>query len=66
MRTLMNKPVYLGLSALQRRKIVMYEFWHDYIKKKINREKVKLLYMDTASFMVSIYVETRAGSASQV
>ena len=31
---LMNKPVYLGLSALEIRKIAMYEFWHGYIKKK--------------------------------
>ena len=31
---LMIKPVYLDLSALEIRKIAMYEFWHDYIKKK--------------------------------
>ena len=28
----MNKPVYLGLSILQISKILMYEFWYDYIK----------------------------------
>ena len=27
-----NKPVYLGLSILQISKILMYEFWYDYIK----------------------------------
>ena len=27
----MNKPVYLGLSILKLRKIVMYEFWYDYV-----------------------------------
>ena len=28
----MNKPVYLDLSILEIIKIVMYEFWHDYVK----------------------------------
>ena len=41
----MNKPVYLGLSILELRKILMYEFWNDYVKQKYG-EKVKLCYMD--------------------
>ena len=28
---LMNKPVYLGQSILKLNKIVIYEFWHDYV-----------------------------------
>ena len=39
----MNKPVYLELS-----KILMYEFWYDYVKPKYG-EKVKLCYMNTVS-----------------
>ena len=31
---LLNKPVYLGLSILDMNKIVMYEFWYDYVKPK--------------------------------
>ena len=31
----MNKPDYSGLSILKLRKIVMYEFWYDYVKVKI-------------------------------
>ena len=31
---LMNKPVYLGLSILELSKILMYEFWYDYVKSK--------------------------------
>ena len=31
----MKKPVYLGLSILELRKILMYEFWYDYEKTKI-------------------------------
>ena len=29
---LMNKPVHLGLSILELSKILMYEFWYDYVK----------------------------------
>ena len=42
----MNKPVHLGLSMLKLSKILMYEFWYDYVKPKYG-EKVKLSYMDT-------------------
>ena len=31
---LMNKPVYLGLPVLELSKILMYEFWYDYVKLK--------------------------------
>ena len=31
---LMNKTVYLGLSMLKLNKILMYEFWYDYVKPK--------------------------------
>ena len=51
----MNKPSYLSLSILQLRKIVMYEFWYDYIKLKY-KEKVKLCYMERDSFIV--YIKT--------
>ena len=30
----MNKLVYLGLSILEISKILMYKFWHDYVKLK--------------------------------
>ena len=36
----MNEPVYLCLSTLKVRNIVMYEFCYDYVKPKCN-EKVK-------------------------
>ena len=51
----MNKPVYLGFLRLDLSKIVMYQFWYDYIKPKYG-QKVKLCYMDTYSFIV--YVKT--------
>ena len=39
----MNKPVYLGLSILVLSKILMYEFWYEYVKPKYD-EKVVVLY----------------------
>ena len=51
----MNKSVCLGLSILELSKILMYEFWYDYVKPKYG-EKAKLCYMDTNSFIV--YIKT--------
>ena len=48
-----NKPIYLGLSILEISKILMYEFWYDYIKPKYN-DNVRLCYMDTDSFVMNI------------
>ena len=49
----MNKPIYLGLSILEISKILMYEFWYDYMKPKYN-DNVKLCYADTDSFIMNI------------
>ena len=49
----MNKPIYLGLSILEISKILMYEFWYDYMKPKYN-DNVRLCYMDTDSFVMNI------------
>ena len=49
----MNKPIYLGLSILEISKLLMYEFWYDYMKPKCD-DKVKLCYTDTDSFIMSI------------
>ena len=51
----MNKLIYLGMSILDISKILMYEFWYDYIKPKY-QDKAKLCYMDTDSF--AIYIKT--------
>ena len=52
-RVKMNKPIYLGLSILDISKILMYEFWNDYMKPKYGND-VKLCYMDTDSFVMNI------------
>ena len=51
----MNKPIYLGQVILDVSKMLMYEFWYDYIKPKYG-DKARLCYMDTDSFV--IYVKT--------
>ena len=52
----MNKPACLGLSMLELSKILMYQFWYDYVKPKY-WEKVKLRYMDTDSFIDMIFIK---------
>ena len=52
-RVKMNKPIYLGLSILDISKILIYEFWYDYMKPKYGND-VKLCHMDTDSFVMNI------------
>ena len=33
----MNEPVYSGLSILELNKILMCEFWYDYVKPKCDK-----------------------------
>ena len=49
----MNKPIYFRLSILEISKILMYEFWYDYMKPKYN-DNVRLCYMGTDSFVMHI------------
>ena len=49
-RVKVNKLIYLGMSILGIGKILMYEFWYDYIKQKY-QDKAKLCYMDTDSLL---------------
>ena len=52
----MNKPIYLGSLILEISKLLMYEFWYDYMKPKYDGN-VKLCYMDTDSFIMNIKTE---------
>ena len=51
-----NKPVYLGQAILDISKTLMYEFYYDYLNVKY-KDKVKLCYMDTDSFVLHIKTE---------
>ena len=52
----MNKPVYLDFSILETSRTLMYELWHDYIKRKY-QNNAKLCYMDTGSFIIHTKTE---------
>ena len=49
----MNKPVYLALSIFEISKVVIYDFWYDYVKPNYN-EKTKLCCTDTDSFIAQV------------
>ena len=55
-RVKMTKPLYLGMSILDISKILMYEFWYDYIKPEYG-DRAKLCYSDTDSFVIYIKTE---------
>ena len=48
-----KEPIYLGLPILEISKILMYEFWYNYMKPKYGND-IKLCYMDTDSFIMNI------------
>ena len=60
----MNKPIYLVLSILEISKILMYEFWYDYMKPKYG-DDVKLCYMDSDSFIMHIKTEDSANDVKK-
>ena len=48
----MNKSIYLGLSILEISKLLMHEFWYDYMKPKYG-DDVKFCCIDTDSFIMN-------------
>ena len=52
----MSKPAHLIMSMLDISKTLMYEFWYDYVKPKY-KDDAKLCYMDTDSFVITIFTE---------
>ena len=49
----MNKPLYLGQAILDYSKMLMYEFWYDYLQPKYN-DKIELCYADTDSLIMYV------------
>ena len=52
----LNKLAYIGMPILELSKVLMYEFYCDYIKNKYD-SKSKLLFTDTDSLMYEIKTE---------
>jgi len=47
-RVTLNKPISVGFSILEISKLVMYEFYYDYLKPKYS-DRCKLMFTDTDS-----------------
>ena len=52
-KTVFDKPIYLGASILETSKLHMYQFWYDHLKNKYNN-KIELIYTDTDSFIIQV------------
>ena len=49
----MNKPVYLGMSILDKNKILIFEFWYDYIKAKYKTNQNYAKLISTVLLLIS-------------
>ena len=56
MRVKMTKPLYVSMSILDISKILIYEFWYDYVNPKTG-DRAKLCYTDTDSFIIYVKSE---------
>ena len=53
----MEKPIYLGFTVLELSKLLMYETYYDKLQPFFGQEKNHLHYMDTDSFILSVYTK---------
>ena len=56
LKTVYNKPIYIGFTVLELSKLKMYDFHYDYMLPKF-KENLTLNYMDTDSFIYTIKTE---------
>ena len=50
-KTVFDKPIYIGACILETSKLHMYQFWYDHLKNKYN---VELVYTDTDSLIIQV------------
>ena len=55
-KLVLNKPVYTGMTILENSKILMYEFYYNYLKARYGH-KCELVYTDTDSLILDIQTE---------
>ena len=52
-KTVFNKPIYMGTVILETSKLHMYQFCYDHLKVKYGN-KIQLIYTDTDSFVIEV------------
>ena len=50
----MDKPIYLVFTVLELSKLLMYETYYDKLQPYFGQENIRLHYMDTDSFVLSV------------
>ena len=55
-RLVLNKPVYTGMTILENSKILMYDFYCNYLKYRYG-SNCELIYTDTDSLLLNIQTE---------
>ena len=55
-KLVLNKPVYTGMTILENSKILMYDFYYNYLKARYGH-KCELVYTDTDSLILDIQTE---------
>ena len=58
----LKKPIYVRFSVLELSKLLMYKFYYDYIKNKLD---AKLLFTDTSSLVYEIRTNDVYGDSYQ-
>ena len=53
-KVIFNKPLYAGMAILDISKLFMYNFYYDYMLRKMVVDSCKLLYTDTNSFIYEL------------
>ena len=53
---LFNRPIYIGMCVLDLSKILLYDYYYNYLKPKYG-ENCQLLYTDTDSLLLHIHCE---------
>ena len=52
-KTVFNKPIYMGAVVLETSKLHMYQFWYDHLKVEYVN-KIQLIYTDTDLFVIEV------------
>ena len=55
-RLVLNKPVYTGMTILENSKILMYDFYYNYLNDRYG-PKCELIYTDTDSLILNIQTD---------